>query len=430
MNRTIHDSRGFSLVEVLVAVAILAIISLPILRAFTQAATVNAKARREENADTAAGAVAEDFKSLPLEQLKQRYKPVYEDGKYIFTVTDEGGSSYTGVNGEDFAVEVVLDPSAYTDGQETEGETGKKDNPKNNINSYDMPQFTSLDDSGSIVLRNEIYQWDADAVGTFALQSGESDSKKVAAAMKRAVDITVEVRLESEDADAGTGHFVQSVYGTVTYTYGGNGYSYTRNFEKKNEFTISKDEDNTYSVSEKNGLKRVYLFYTPFDIYSNEQVTNVNDPSKNIPNVYYASHDSLDINCSYDEESIIKYEDIDIYLIQQDIKAAENSDAAMYMNRENVGVSICGSRVELSAAGTVELSAAAGTDGPVNIYSNIYGWSSYKKSGAGHNNGITVNGYSSGEGYLYTMTVRVWLDEQSRAAKEEALATVVSTKEN
>ena len=50
-NRKLNNS-GFSLVEVLVAIVILAIISLPVLSTFSNAARINNKARRTENANT------------------------------------------------------------------------------------------------------------------------------------------------------------------------------------------------------------------------------------------------------------------------------------------------------------------------------------------------------------------------------------------
>ena len=53
-----HNSKGFSLIEVLIAVAILAIVTLPILKAFSTSAMVNRNARRQENANTAASAIA------------------------------------------------------------------------------------------------------------------------------------------------------------------------------------------------------------------------------------------------------------------------------------------------------------------------------------------------------------------------------------
>ena len=54
------NNSGFSLVEVLVAIVILAIISLPVLSTFSNAARINAKARRTENANTAINNIVEE----------------------------------------------------------------------------------------------------------------------------------------------------------------------------------------------------------------------------------------------------------------------------------------------------------------------------------------------------------------------------------
>lgn len=60
-NRKLNNS-GFSLVEVLVAIVILAIISLPVLSTFSNAARINNKARRTENANTAINNIIEEAK--------------------------------------------------------------------------------------------------------------------------------------------------------------------------------------------------------------------------------------------------------------------------------------------------------------------------------------------------------------------------------
>ena len=62
-------NRGFSLIEVLVAIAILAVLSLPVLSAFMSAAKVNLNARREENANAVAQKVMEDMKAKHIEQV-------------------------------------------------------------------------------------------------------------------------------------------------------------------------------------------------------------------------------------------------------------------------------------------------------------------------------------------------------------------------
>ena len=55
------NNAGFSLVEVLVAMAVLAILSIPVLGSFSNAARINHKARKEENANTVASDIVEQI---------------------------------------------------------------------------------------------------------------------------------------------------------------------------------------------------------------------------------------------------------------------------------------------------------------------------------------------------------------------------------
>ena len=118
------NSKGFSLIEVLIAVAILAIVTLPILKAFSTSAMVNRNARRQENANTAASAIAEQFKSMTVGRLVEKYgdaekygENAYEydeaTGNYTFYVTSRDKEYYEGINGESFYVEVELNPKQY-----------------------------------------------------------------------------------------------------------------------------------------------------------------------------------------------------------------------------------------------------------------------------------------------------------------------------
>lgn len=411
----------------MVAVAILAIIAIPILKAFSSSAIMNRNARKEENANAVAGAVAEDFKSLSLERLKEKYnnyKSESEAGTYIFNVTDYGKDYYEGVNGEKFIVEVELNPSAYTDHKNNAGED--TNNPNNNINSFDMPHFSSINETDNIIVRDEIYQWDEDAKGTFCIQSGEADVNKVASQIKRYVDITVSVKLVSEDISGGK--FEQTVRGTIRYTYKGCP-DYIREFEKQSTFTVEQDGNNQYLLSKKNGLKDVYIFYTAYDIYTNEPVMNLQDKTQTVADARYAD-DELSVNYEYDENNdSIDYKKLDVYIVQQSLTTKENAND-VYISRDNVEIKICGEKIVLSERGTIDLSGDEAIKGPVNIYSNIYGWGLLKTEETGRNNGITINGENGDGAALYTMTVNVWQDKESRENNEEALVTVVSTKEN
>ncbi len=66
-------NKGFTLVELLVGVVILAIASAGIIQAFTMAGIINAKAQKKQNATSLAESVLEEIKSSSITQLKSRY---------------------------------------------------------------------------------------------------------------------------------------------------------------------------------------------------------------------------------------------------------------------------------------------------------------------------------------------------------------------
>lgn len=147
------NNRGFSLVEVLVAIVILAIISLPVLSTFSNAARINARARRTENANTAINNIIEEAKTMSLENLVNRqgqyyYAPTTDNNTYV--VSDERGVSYyTGVNGEKYYIKATFDPGPYTDSDST------TDNKKNNINSAGLSVYADISSGNNFVFRDD-----------------------------------------------------------------------------------------------------------------------------------------------------------------------------------------------------------------------------------------------------------------------------------
>lgn len=68
-NRRKLNDLGMSLIEILVAIAILAIVTGPILHSFVTAIKLNAKAKENQRATTAAQSIMEGFKAYNLEEL-------------------------------------------------------------------------------------------------------------------------------------------------------------------------------------------------------------------------------------------------------------------------------------------------------------------------------------------------------------------------
>lgn len=69
----INDDRGFSLVELVISVAILAIAVIPLMHSFTLAAKTNGKAGSVQNATSLAESIMEEVKAMSLDELIDEY---------------------------------------------------------------------------------------------------------------------------------------------------------------------------------------------------------------------------------------------------------------------------------------------------------------------------------------------------------------------
>lgn len=63
-----RDNRGFTLLELIIAMAIFAVITIPIMNMFSKSAELNGKARRVQNTNDAASSIAETIKAADLEK--------------------------------------------------------------------------------------------------------------------------------------------------------------------------------------------------------------------------------------------------------------------------------------------------------------------------------------------------------------------------
>ena len=124
------NNEGFSLIELLIAIVILAIIVVPLLHSFVTSARTNAKSRNTMHATAIAEDVMEQFEAHTLEEMADTYEAVTptdftnnvqrdvsldvdgdgaaEDGIWQYTFRDEKTTSGT------YDVVVTLDPNGYT----------------------------------------------------------------------------------------------------------------------------------------------------------------------------------------------------------------------------------------------------------------------------------------------------------------------------
>lgn len=103
------DNRGLSLIEVLIAVTILAIVVTPFLRSFVTAAATNSKAKRNHKATVVAQSVMEGIKAEAMDQLAvQFHEP--EQGFYVLP----SGTVGTSAMGEPLVGELCYDINTGT----------------------------------------------------------------------------------------------------------------------------------------------------------------------------------------------------------------------------------------------------------------------------------------------------------------------------
>lgn len=100
------DNKGFTLVEILVAMAVLAIVTIPLLSYFSDASKLNALSSKRHKANLAAQTVMEDFKNRELKAIAEEYQGFsgtsgqYTDGTYSSKVVPTSPFVFT-PNGKD-----------------------------------------------------------------------------------------------------------------------------------------------------------------------------------------------------------------------------------------------------------------------------------------------------------------------------------------
>ena len=151
------NNNGFSLVELLVAVAILSVIVVPIMKSFTTSAITSAKAQSMQNATSLAEKQMEIVKTKTIKKL------IEDDG----FIKDESNNSYKGkykgvtaTNGEKFDVYVDITSDKYS--KESAADVS-------DINSIELPKLYDIQNSKPhAVISWEINEYDMSAVQTLA----------------------------------------------------------------------------------------------------------------------------------------------------------------------------------------------------------------------------------------------------------------------
>ena len=192
----INDNSGLSIVEVLVAVAILAIVFVPLLKTFTQASTINSKAQKLQNVTSLAEGVMEDVKGKSIQELHDlaveradvSFLPLDEDGTLTkgnlknvppYTVTYENVTATQGIT-YDAVVTISTDNYKSTDRSDARKANKLSHNDDigdvSDANIRELPQINKVDSNKNAVLSWELNKYDNKALENLAAENSVTDS--------------------------------------------------------------------------------------------------------------------------------------------------------------------------------------------------------------------------------------------------------------
>lgn len=274
-----YGNKGFTLVEVLIAVVIMAIVAIPLLHAFSTTANTSAKAKFKMIATNAAENIMEDVKNLTIEEITAKYgTPTMIDGecpdpasgafptgvayKFDITSSDSNYAAY----GEDlkaalkdgkYNAELVIDPSYYP-----------------NINSVNLSDFDVMSGESAAIythteeIDRQAYKKYADLYKQYHASASDSDvanaEQKFKAELKREIRIDIEKKGEMTDSD---GNIIDKVEVKVTTSY----YLDNNRLPDDSDDMVNKGQETQKLVSRKifsnalSGIKlnSVFVLYNP-----------------------------------------------------------------------------------------------------------------------------------------------------------------------
>jgi len=283
------NNDGFTLIELLITVIIIGIIAVPFVNSFIQAMRINVDARRLQNATLAAQDIAEEFKADTLSDLLD---------KYAYTITKESGKldiyninniKVTGADGEDFFVDVQLDPNLVYD---SDGDC---------VNGGVLPMFSNLFGGDTVIIFKQYV---------------ESDVTVNRELTNKVCDINI-VCTENKTGGEYTYSYVTTL--STYYTYKDGTTPSTTPVIKKVEKTFSADDKHT-----------IYLLASVFDVYSHTAA----DTEGN----FYGS-DKINITYSYSGDST-RQKDVTFYLAEQAHENKYNNVVLSRLNPANVTIKI------------------------------------------------------------------------------------------
>ncbi|MBR5788753.1 MAG: hypothetical protein IKX99_01440, partial [Lachnospiraceae bacterium] len=247
-----------SLVEVLVAVIILALVAGPVLMAFVMSARFNARARESQRESVVAESVMEEFKGLSIKQAR--------NGVAGYSLRSDNPAAYefaktVSVDDVNYDVKITATPlrdkaAADRHGADTLLDKIVNTEAMNPYYDYVFTQNMYQDKTVYDLILNNVFTY-LDEHHNF---TADNPGKSASDLNKDFISVDREVKIEIYgDVDA------QHVKISYTYTYAINNYPVTvHTIVSKNDFApIVIDETNEIPIKDYKDLRRAYLFYSP-----------------------------------------------------------------------------------------------------------------------------------------------------------------------
>lgn len=346
------QNMGFSLVEVLVTLALISVLSIPLIQTFVNSARMNGKAKSMQNATDIAQSISEYFGAMPLNALETAYKGKYtsmSDGRIVFTNIGDGINKdsdgvdyYKGSDTEKFYVSVIVDPTGYSKADKT------------GMNDYIRPGINNLNENSSITCRSKLEQYDTNIVNTFKEKGVNVDDKSKI--VKKSV-FTIYENKSTVYADK-----VEYKYNLdITYTYN------NKNIEYKN-IELGIGTVDRVGIAAPN----LYIIYTPvLGMYGNK-----ND-----------AKDEITVKYRPDSVKADWEKPVNVYLVEQTVNfesKEDTKDTKVSLNKDNIKIECYNNSGECDKLG---------------FYTNVAGWT-------GENSSLTEGGSSINK--LYNVSVYIW----------------------
>lgn len=300
----INDNSGLSIVEVLVAVAILAIVFVPLLKTFTQASTINARAQKLQNVTSLAEGVMEDVKGKSIQELHDlaveradvSFLPLDEDGTLTkgnlnnvppYTVTYENVTATQGIT---YDAVVTIATENYKNKDKDADDIGDV----SDANIRELPQINKVDSNKNAVLSWELNKYDNKALENLAAENSVSgsDIATLKESYKKTAEKYINIEIKEDSETSSTKVSCEVEYKT------GNASDKSLKYLVYTGYFVEPDDSGVSGPD-------IYLFYTLSENVK-DGASNIADPIKkeNIKiedkttgkrhNVYFIMQDGVD----------------------------------------------------------------------------------------------------------------------------------------